>query len=259
MSTTPDLEKAMDAARRAADAGAEAAMRYFRADLRADRKADGSLVTEADHAAERAILDVLTGAFPEHSVFTEESGAHAGDPNHRWIVDPVDGTHRFARGMTYWGSLIALQSHGRVVAAAMAMPVVRQTWWAAADQGCWRNDQRVNVSGRDEWADANLSLGSLARLLDTPQRDGVLNLVRSCDYTIAGGDLNGCALVLSGCAEAWIESGVQTWDIAPFRIMVEEAGGRFTNFTGEDTIEDGAAVATNGVLHDHVLTVLNAG
>ncbi|MEC9373804.1 MAG: inositol monophosphatase family protein, partial [Planctomycetota bacterium] len=224
----PDLQLAMETARRAAEAGAAASMPYFRTGVARQEKADGSFVTEADLAAEKAILEVITGAFPKHSVFTEESGSHPGDPDHRWIVDPLDGTHRFARGLSFWGPLIALESRGEIIAGSLAMPVVGDVYWAARGLGCFRNGERCRVSQSTDWKRANLSMGALSRILALPCREGALSLMETCEYTVAGGDLNGCALVISGRAEAWIEAGVQTWDIAPMKILIEEAGGKFT-------------------------------
>ncbi len=252
------IPHAADAARRAALAGAHAALRRFHEGVARERKADGSFVTIADREAESAILAILRAEFPSHSVLTEESGAHPGDAHTRWIIDPLDGTHRFARGLPRWGSLIALEHRGAVVAGALCMPVVGEVCWAGRGLGCWHNEQRVRVSSVTDWSQANLSLGSIRRILSGPARAGVLRLIDTCDYPVTGGDLAGGVAVLLAHAEAWVEAGVKPWDIAPFAIMVEEAGGRFTDLAGAKTVMTGSAVVSNGLLHDHVLRELRA-
>jgi len=253
-----DLERAMETARRAAEAGAQAAMEFFRRDPRMETKADGTFVTEADEAAEEAIVSIIREAFPDHALLTEESGA-SGDQDHpRWIVDPLDGTHRFARGLPFWGPLIALQAEGRVLAGAFALPTQEELYWGARGLGAWRNGERLAVSSRQDWPTANLSCGALARLFESKYGEGVRSLIDTSEYTVAGSDLAGCAVILNGQAEAWLELGVQVWDIAPFPVLVEEAGGRFTDMDGNDTIESGNAVATNGAVHDFVLDQLRS-
>jgi len=251
-----NLEQALSVARRAAEAGGRAAVEHFDRGIKKETKADGSFVTAADLAAEKAILNIICGAFPEHSVLSEESGVQQGDPSLRWIVDPLDGTHRFARGLRFWGPLIALVRNDTVIAGAMSMPVVHETYWAAEGEGCWCNGSRCTVSKVDDWAGANLSLGGIDRLLDTTAGDGMMRLIKSCDYTIAGGDLSGVSLLLKGEAEAWLEAGVQTWDVAPMQVMVREAGGVFTDIAGADTIATGSACATNAALATHVRSAL---
>ncbi|MCB9849035.1 MAG: inositol phosphatase [Phycisphaeraceae bacterium] len=246
----------MTVARLAAEAGGHAALERYERGVTRQRKEDGSFVTEADLAAEQAILKIIAQAFPEHSVLSEESGVQQGDPALRWIVDPLDGTHRFARGLRFWGPLVALLHKDVVVAGAMSMPVVNETYWAAQGHGCWLNGERCRVSDVQHWSEANLSLGSLSRLVESPAGKGVMSLVGSCDYTISGGDLSGVALLLKGEAEAWLECGVKPWDVAPMAILVPEAGGVITDIAGADTIETGSACATNAALSAHVRKTL---
>ncbi len=254
-----DLEQALSVARRAAEAGGQASLEHFDRGIAKETKADGSFVTAADLAAEKAILSIICGAFPEHSVLSEESGVQEGDPSLRWIVDPLDGTHRFARGLRFWGPLIALVREDTVIAGAMSMPVVSETYWAAEGLGCWCNGSRCSVSDVSDWPSANLSLGGIDRILKTNAGDGMMDLINTCDYTIAGGDLSGVSLLLKGEAEAWLEAGVQTWDVAPMQVMVREAGGVFTDIAGVDTIATGSACATNSALSEHVRSTLGIG
>ncbi len=255
-----DLAQAMDVARRAAEAGAAAALAHFRTGVRVEGKPDRTPVTQADRDSEAAILSVVRAAFPAHGFLGEESGAHAGSRRTRWIVDPLDGTKGFTRGRSFWGPLVALEHDGRVVAGAMALPALGEVYWAARGLGCWGagggTTSRLSVSRIAAWADATLSLGEPAVLLAPPVLERVGRLAGSCSTARCYGDLAGCALVLRGQAEAWIEAGVKIWDLAPLQILVEEAGGRFTDFTGTPTHGAGECVASNGLVHEHVLRAL---
>jgi histidinol-phosphatase len=255
-----DLDLAMLTARRAAEAGGAAAMRHFRTGLRVELKPDRSPVTAADREAEAAVLEVIRARFPGHAVLGEESGAHAGE-GARWIVDPVDGTRGFTRGGSFWGPLVALEVGGEVVAGAMGMPALGEVYWAARGRGAWRASgagapERLRVSGVAAWDEATLSLGELKFLLEPALRPQVVELTVTAAQARGYGDLAGCAMVLSGRAEAFLEAGVQIWDIAPLRILVEEAGGRFTDLEGRSTHASGACVASNGLVHEHVLRAL---
>lgn len=262
MAESLDLLHVVDVARRAVAAGSAAAMAHWRRGLGANRKADGSPVSLADQAAEAAILDVLRWHCPRHAILAEESGTHGpSDADHpTWIVDPLDGTYAFLRGSRVWGPLVALSVHGEVVVGAMALPALAESYWAGQGLGAWCNDTRLQVSGVTQWSDAALALGSVRPLLDGPHAAGVERLMRRARRTYAPGDLGGAALVLGGQADVWLETGVNVWDIAPFRILVTEAGGRFTDLAGgTDLAADGAAASTvlsNGHLHEHVLAEL---
>jgi histidinol-phosphatase len=251
-----DLDRALEAAQAAVDAAMAASMKHFRTGVAVERKPDRSPVTRADQDSERAILEVLKSAFPSHSILAEESGAHAGDPAHRWIVDPLDGTRGFARGSVFWGPLVALEKDGEIVVGAMALPAAGIRYWAAKGKGAYRDGTRLRVSGVPRLEDATLSLGQLSGLLAGPQGAGVQKLIGTVDSARAYGDLAACAMLLDGRADIWLETGVQPWDLAPTKILVEEAGGQFTDFLGKPTVHSGNAVATNGALQTATLTML---
>lgn len=252
----PDAAEAMEVARRAVHAAASAALEHWRSELRIEYKPDGSPVTSGDHAAESAILAVLRDTFPHHGILSEESGVFGAGARSRWIVDPIDGTRGFARGGTFWGPLVAFERDGRLVAGAMALPALGETYWAGRGCGAFCNGMRLELSAVDRWQDATLSLGQMRALLEPRRHDGVLELVRTAASTRCYGDLAACAQLLRGQADAWLEAGVQLWDLAALKVLVEEAGGRVTDFEGGAGADAGQAVATNGRLHDHVLAVL---
>jgi histidinol-phosphatase len=251
-----ELELAMNVAKDAVEAAARAALPHWERGVAVEKKADRSPVTVADRESEAVIMETIRKTFPDHAFLTEESGAHQGDPGQRWIVDPIDGTRGFSRGGKFWGPLVAFENGGEIVAGALAMPALGQVYWAARGLGCWKNGLRCRVSTIDDWNEATLSLGELRPLLSEPHVDAVLDLIRTAASARDYGDLAACALVLDGQAEVWIEAGVKPWDIAPTKILLEEAGGRFTNFAGDSSLEPGTAIGSNARLHAHVLNRL---
>jgi histidinol-phosphatase len=256
-----DLRKAMLVAHRAVEAASAASLVHFERGVRVEVKPDRTPVTQADRDSEAAILTVVREAFPEHAFLGEESGAHAGSAETRWIVDPIDGTKGFTRGGRFWGPLVALEHRGDVVAGAMALPALGETYWAARGLGAWMRagaaaPVRMRVSRITEWHEATLSLGEPQVLLAPPLLERVAALSVAAHSTRCYGDLAGCTLVLQGKAEAWVEAGVQIWDIAPLRVLVEEAGGRFTDLDGRATHTSRNCVASNDLVHDHLLSAL---
>jgi histidinol-phosphatase len=255
-----DLDLAMTTARRAAEAASRTALAHFRRGVRVEVKPDRSPVTAADRDAEAAMLEIIRDAFPDHAIIGEETGAHAGH-GARWILDPVDGTRGFTRGESTWGPLIALEHDGDVVAGAMGLPVLDEVYVAARGRGAWLirgggEPTPLRVSGIASWEDATFSMGEPRVLMAPPYAAGISGLVASCARTRCHGDLAGFAMVLTGRAEVWIEAGMQIWDIAPMKVLIEEAGGRFSDLAGTATIGSGNAVASNGALHDHVLAAM---
>ncbi len=259
-----DLAKAMETARRAAEAASKASLAHFRTGVAVEKKPDRTPVTQADRDSEAAILAVVREVFPDHGFLGEETGAHPGaSAATRWIVDPLDGTKGFTRGRGFWGALVALEHEGRIVAGAMALPALGETYWAARGLGAWMRTGegapvKLQVSRISAWEDATLSYGEPHVLFRPPLLERVASLALSAQVARCYGDLAGCALVLRGQAEAWIEAGVQLWDLAPLQILVEEAGGTFTDLDGKPTHASGSCVASNGLVHEHVLRALGA-
>ena len=253
-----DLELALDVARRAAEAASRAALPHWERGVAVETKSDRTPVTQADRDSEAAILAIVRATFPHHAILAEESGAHAGEARTRWIVDPLDGTRGFARGGIFWGPLIALEHEGEVIAGAIGLPALNAIYWAARGLGCFKNDAPCRVSAISSWSDATLSLGELRRMLAMPQARAVADLIRTCASARSFGDPGAPAMVLDGCAECWLEGGVHIWDLAPFQVLIEEAGGKFTCFEGTSSIETGNAIGSNGIVHDRVLRALRA-
>jgi histidinol-phosphatase len=259
-----DLERALHTARSAVEAASAAALVHFRRGVRVEIKPDRTPVTVADRESEAAAAAVIRAAFPGHGFVGEETGTTQGGGEARWIVDPIDGTRGFTRGGSFWGPLVALEHRGEIVAGAMAMPALSERYWAARGLGAFvqrggEGPERLRVSGISAWGDATLSLGEMHFLLAPELAPKVLRLTATCAQARCYGDLAGCAMLLTGRAEAWLEAGVKSWDLAALKILVEEAGGLFTDFAGRPTAEAGNCVASNGRVHEHVLSVLGGG
>ena len=246
-------EHALETAKQAAKAAGEVALKHFHEGVTVQQKPDTSPVTEADLAAEATILEILKERDPAASVLAEESGIHDRSSERRWIVDPIDGTRGFARGGEFWGPLVALEEEGVIVAAAFGLPVRNELYWASIGGGAYKNEHKLQVSSISNWSEATLSLGETTRLVRPPHGPGVIQLASTAASTRGLGDLAGVTLVLNGLAEAWLECGVKPWDLAPSRLLVEEAGGRWTTFTGQDNLIEGTAVGSNGWVHDQIL------
>ncbi len=256
MPDSVDVQHAMDTARHAVLAAAAASLRYWRKDVVVDMKPDRTPVTAADRDAEAAIIDVIRLAFPRHAILAEESGVHPGEGG-RWIIDPLDGTRGFARGGSFWGPLVGLEVEGEMVAAAVALPALGETYFGGRGLGSYRDGERLAVSKVSEWSEATLSLGELKAMNVGTRAAGVHELIATAASTRSYGDVAGALQLASGRAEAWLEAGVRPWDLAALVVLVEEAGGRFTDFDGgRRFLETGHAVATNSLVHAHVLRAI---
>jgi histidinol-phosphatase len=218
-------------------------------------KADRTPVTQADREAEQAIVGILRDRFPDVGVLGEEFGAQ-GSAERRWIIDPIDGTKNFVRGIPIWATLIALEDAGQVVAGVIHNPATGDLYTARRGGGARHNGARIGVSDLAELGRSSMIHAGLKLLREVGAWDGFLRLVDATDRQRGFGDYAGYALVAAGKAEIYVEADLKPWDLAPCKILVEEAGGRFTDFEGRPTIYTGTAVATNGRLHDAVLGLL---
>ncbi|MEA2842863.1 MAG: histidinol-phosphatase [Actinomycetota bacterium] len=253
-----------------ADVADAMTMARFRAtDLRVDTKPDLTPVTEVDHAVEDELRRRLAVARPGQAVLGEETpdlGCRSGAAQ-RWIVDPIDGTKNYVRGVPVWATLIALERDGRMVVGVVAAPALGRRWWAARGEGAWAGSgttsddwQPIRVSTVSEVEDAFISYDGLERFdPDTVDADADGRLVRlahRCWRSRGLGDFWSHVLVAEGAVDIAAEPVVSVWDVAPIQVIVEEAGGRFTDLTGEARSDGGSALSTNGILHEEVLAAL---
>jgi histidinol-phosphatase len=253
-------QRALDAAVEAARAAGVIALEYFRGRFDVALKPDASPVTQADREAERAIVEILRHAFPDHGVLGEEFGG-SGSKDVRWIIDPIDGTRNFVRGIPVWATLIALEERGEVTVGVIHNPVTGELYTARRGAGAFLNGERLRVSTIAELSEATLIHTGLRPIRKTGRWDGFVRLVEATDRQRGFGDYAGYTLVAEGKAEIYAEiyppgHGLKPWDVAPCKLLVEEAGGRFSDLDGRATIDSGSALASNGRLHDAVLALL---
>ncbi len=251
-----DLVADLALAHRLADAADALTLARFRAlDLQVSAKPDLTPVSDADLAVEEAVRDLLAVERPADAVLGEEHGTTGTGPR-QWIVDPIDGTKNFVRGVPVWASLIALRVDGRVDVGVVSAPALGRRWWAARGAGAWADGQPIRVSQVATLGDAHLSYSSLTGWEGQGRLEGLLDLSRRCWRTRAFGDFWSHVLVAEGAVDASFEPEVSLWDLAPLQILVEEAGGRFTSLAGEARPDGGSVVCSNGLLHDEVLAGL---
>jgi histidinol-phosphatase len=241
-----------------ADAADDIATRRFRAlDLQVDTKPDLTPVTDADRAVEEHIRGVLRRSRPRDAVLGEEFGQIGVGPR-RWVVDPIDGTKNYVRGVPVWATLIALMMGDEVVAGVVSAPAIGRRWWAARGNGAWTGRSlarasRCQVSGVRDLADASLSFSEVTEWEKAGKLEPFLALTRSVWRSRAYGDFWSYMLVAEGAVDIAAEPEVSLWDLAALQVIVEEAGGRFTDLSGVARPDGGSAVATNGHLQDEVL------
>lgn len=247
---------------RLADAADAVAMERFDAtDLRIDTKPDRTHVTEADLATERAIRAILDAERPGDAILGEEYGA-TGDTARRWVIDPIDGTHNYMRGIPVWATLIALTVDGIPTVGVVSQPAIGRRWWAETGQGAWTNGRdgdprRIQVSAVDEIEHASISFQSIEQWDDVDLVPTLERLARAVWRDRAYGDALPYMWLAEGRLELVAEFGVKEYDIAAIAPIVREAGGRFTAFDGSDRLDAESSLATNGVLHDTFLTFLH--
>ncbi|WP_221584041.1 inositol monophosphatase family protein [Microbacterium sp. G2-8] len=246
---------------RLADAAdAESMPRFDSVDLDVALKPDRSHVTEADLASERAIRNLIEAERPGDAIFGEEYGSSA-PASRRWILDPIDGTANYLRGVPAWGTMIALEIDGIIRLGVVSMPAMSRRWWAAEGLGAWTvahgSPRRIGVSSVESFDEASLSFQSIAQWRDAGRLDALLDLQERVWRDRAYGDVWSYMLLAEGRLEIVAEFDVKEYDVAAAAAIVREAGGRFTSFEGSDSLDTLSALATNGLLHDDVLRLFH--
>ncbi len=257
-----DLTAELDLALRLADAADAVSMARFDApDLDVQTKAAASHVTEADLATERAIRALIEVERPADGIFGEEYGA-TGDLARQWIIDPIDGTANYLKGIPMWTTLIALAIDGVPRVGVASQPAIGRRWWAATGLGAWTytpdgTPRRIRVSQVSTLAEASASFQSIAQWDESGHTDALLRLSRTVWRDRGYGDAWPYSLLAEGRLEFVAEFGVKEYDIAALVPIVTEAGGRFTDYDGVDSISSRSSLATNGTLHDAFLDLLH--
>jgi histidinol-phosphatase len=257
---TDDLELALTLA----DVADAITLARFRADdLIVETKPDLTPVSEADRAVEQALRERLADLRPQDRVIGEEYGGdEAGSGGRRWIVDPIDGTKSYVRGIPVWATLLALEEDGEVVAGVVSAPALGRRWWATRGGGAFARDglaaqsRRLRVSAVRELGDAHVCYGGLEEWRETGRLEALVDLATRCWRTRGYGDFWSYMLVAEGALEIGLDPTVSLWDVAAPMIIVQEAGGRFTDLGGTTTAGGGSAIATNGLVHDAVRAII---
>ncbi|HEU5475810.1 MAG TPA: histidinol-phosphatase [Actinophytocola sp.] len=235
--------------------------RFLARDLVVERKPDRSPVTDADTAVEDAVRALLAQRRPGDAVLGEERGGAVAAAGRAWVLDPIDGTKNFLRGVPAWATLIALVIDGHPEVGVVSAPALGRRWWAATGQGAWTADRdhprrRITVSRIGDLADAYLSTTDLGSWVRYHSRESYLRLADACWETRAFGDFWQHCLVAEGALDLAAESVVNAWDVAAVQVLVEQAGGTFTDLTGAARFDGGSALSSNGALHAAALELL---
>lgn len=236
--------------------------RFRSEDLAVETKPDLTPVTEADRDVERVVRERLSVSAPGDSVLGEEYGTSGGQTPRRWVIDPIDGTMNYVRGIPSWATLLALEVEERAVLGVVSAPALGRRWWAAKSTGAFLNDglttepRRLHVSAIGELGDAQLVYAGFEDWDGIGRLDALVELGRRCWRTRGFGDVWSYMLVAEGAAEIGLDARASLWDLAAPQIIVEEAGGRFTDLGGVPRPGGGDGIATNGRLHDDALAIV---
>ncbi len=256
-----EIAARLELARRAAcDAGKLTLSFFCRDDCAVEHKHDGSPVTEADRQAERELRRQIADAFPSDAVVGEEYGEQSGTSEFRWIIDPIDGTKSFVRGVPLYGTLVGIEHAGQPAAGVIYIPPLDECVYAARGSGAWyergaAEPRRAAVSTRSSLADGLFLTSEVGSFARRGAADAYLRLERAAGVTRTWGDCYGYLLVATGRAEAMVDPIMNLWDAAAVAPIVEEAGGTFTDWSGKPTVASGEGVATNWLVQDEVLAI----
>ena len=245
----PDLRLALDLA----DAADAITLRHFQSTTLVVRtKVDLSPVSEADEAVERLLRERLASERPADGIVGEEFGTSGGAAR-RWVLDPIDGTKNYVRGIPVYATLIALVENDQPVVGVVSAPAMGRRWWASRGDGAFCNGRAIHASRIGELGQAHIAYDSITDHDKHGSSDAMLALIRTCDRARGFGDFWSHMLVAEGAIEIAVEPFVAPWDMAAVQPIVEEAGGRFTDLQGRARFDGGSALSTNGLLHDRIL------
>ncbi len=249
-----ELSFALEIARKAGDI----ALEYYNQGTTGSMKQDNTPVTIADQNCERMIREALAESFPKDAILGEEEGGSdkLDSSCRKWIIDPIDGTYNFTRQLPVWSVLLALEEDGEIILGILNAPANGEIFWAEKGGGTYRNGERVHVSNINKVSESQFEFGAPVRLVELGYWDGLRRIAEATYRQRAYGDYLNFAHVLCGKAEAALEVGVKTWDIAPMKILATEAGGRYTDLVGGESIYTGSCLVSNGLVHDELLKLL---
>jgi len=254
---TEQLKQLLDFAVDIAREAGKITWRHYQGSFVAERKADNSFVTIADREAEAYLRTRIAEAFPDDSILGEEEGEQSGSSNHRWILDPIDGTYSFVHGVPLYGVLIGLELEGEPVLGVVNLPALGELVYAARGLGCFWNGEPAHVSSTmslDQALLLSTDFGVCEQYGFGPAAEA---LQRQVHARRTWGDAYGHVLVATGRADIMLDPVMKVWDCAPLLPILEEAGGTFTDWNGTRTIHGGNAISTNGLLFDRVMDTVS--
>jgi len=251
MSGSKELTAAIKAAKKAGKIQLDGLKKL--ASINIEKKSDRSPVTAVDKACESRIREMLLSEFPNDGFLGEETGENAGTTARRWIVDPLDGTRPFIRGIPTHSVLIALEEDGIPVAGVIHLPAMGLTCYASLGGGAYIDGEPIRVSSTNSLSDAMGSVLGITEHAGTPLGDSLIALTRAWDYTYGFMDAYSYVLLAGGRLDACVNLLDKPWDCAAAACIITEAGGKFSSVSGEKTVHGGSIVLTNGILHEEVL------
>ena len=255
---TPTLDELLELALEASREAGEVALRYFERDVLVEWKSDQTPVTVADREGERLLRTKIEERFPGHGIVGEEFGVVREHAPYRWILDPIDGTQSFIRGVPLWGVMIGVEQDGEPVLGVVHFPALKETVWARAGGGAWWNGKRARVSSVARLDDATLLTTDTRLFEDAGLRAAFDRLRARVKFERTWGDCYGHALVATGRADIMLDPIMSEWDACALLPILEEAGGRFSDWSGVRTVRGGNAISTNGLLFEPVISVLRS-
>lgn len=259
-----DWRNRYEVAVEATKAGGKKALSHFGGNLAAEWKpttdawktSDASPVTVADRETEALLREQLSARFPDDGFLGEEFGDQPGTSGYRWIMDPIDGTRNYFRGIPIWGTLVGLEFMGEVIAGFVEIPALGESYRAMRGEGAFYNDQRIAVSKVGRLADATMLYTALSWFMRDNRMEAFGEFMRGTQAQRGFGDVYGFMLVARGAADVMLEYGVHAWDVAAILPIVEEAGGKYTNYDGGQDIYKPDVLVTNGVLHADSMRII---
>ncbi|MBA3860316.1 MAG: histidinol phosphate phosphatase [Cyanobacteria bacterium PR.3.49] len=233
-------------------------MGFFDQDIEVEEKSDGTPVTQADKKSERLIRESIADQYPHDAILGEEEGGDDSplSKGRRWIIDPIDGTYNYARAIPIFSTLLALENDGEIVLGVVCNPALDEIFWAERGCGAFRNGKKIKVSEIAELKNSQFNFGAPNRVQKHGLWDQFSRLVKETLRQRGFGDYLGFAHVFEGKAEAHLEVGLKPWDLAPMKIIVEEAGGAYSDLDGGKSIYTGSCLISNGLVHEQFLSIL---
>ncbi|MDO8487058.1 MAG: inositol monophosphatase family protein [Candidatus Curtissbacteria bacterium] len=248
----------VDIAINAARQAGQLALKYFKSQPKVFYKPDNTPVTRADKEAEQLIRKIIAKNFPDHGIIGEEFEPVNPQARFKWVIDPIDGTKGFIRRIPFWSTLLAVMKNDKPIIGICFFPAINEFYMAQKGKGAFLNNKRIHVSKISKIEDAFISHGGIKSFEKQNKLGGLLRLSQTVQCDRGFGDAFGYALVAQGKIDAFMEGGNKIHDVAAPSILIEEAGGKFTDLSGKFSLTSGSDVATNGLLHRQVLKLLNS-